>query len=296
MVNIESKFSGINVCIENTKAKIVFPAKIKNGSILLNKITSEQLHIHYDIELHFILSGSYLLATETENTVIQSGSVCIIPKGIEHRISENEPESNIFNMLVSVKTLKNSSRNRNFASVWNSLKEIQLFENADKECGYIRDFFVACNNTDILSEKIRENLISLAFLNITDRLENKFSYTSQVAKVCKLSCDGMYFDAELENFLMHSYKQKLSRKEVAKHLGVSEAQLGRIIKRNYGTNYAQLITSLRMAEAKKLILQGKTGTDIAKSLGYTTYNGYVAAFKRQYGDCPENMRKRWQKK
>ena len=102
--------------------------------------------------------------------------------------------------------------------------------------------------------------------------------------------DGAFFDADLENFLMCNYKSKLSREAVAKHLGISSAQLSRIIQRNYGTNYIQLMTRLRMADAKKLLQTDRTITDIGKSLGYSTYNGFAAAFKKHFGITPEEMR------
>ena len=81
-----------------------------------------------------------------------------------------------------------------------------------------------------------------------------------------------------------------TREDVAKHLGISVAQLSRIIQRNYGTNYSQLMTRLRMTDAEKLLKTDISITDIGKSLGYTTYNGFAAAFKKHFGVCPEEMR------
>jgi two-component system response regulator YesN len=89
---------------------------------------------------------------------------------------------------------------------------------------------------------------------------------------------------------MCNYKRKLSREDVAGFLGISAAQLSRIILRNYGTNYSQLITRLRMADAEKMLKTDVPITEIAKSLGYTTYNGFAAAFKKYFGVCPEEMR------
>ena len=112
-----------------------------------------------------------------------------------------------------------------------------------------------------------------------------------MANVFQLPYDGAWFDADLENFIMCNYKHKLSREDVAKYLNISVAQLSRIIQRNYGTNYSQLMTRLRMADAQKLLKTDVLITDIAKSLGYTTYNGFAIAFKKHFGTTPEQMRK-----
>ena len=52
----------------------------------------------------------------------------------------------------------------------------------------------------------------------------------------------------------------------------------------------ELITRLRMVDAEKLLKTHIPIAEIAKSLGYTTYNGFAAAFKKYYGVCPEEMR------
>ena len=130
---------------------------------------------------------------------------------------------------------------------------------------------------------------------MTEELAERFPNRSKVAEACKLPYDGGYFHEELENYLMLHYKGKLSREKLAKHLGISSAQLGRIIHRNYGMNFTQLITRLRMVDAKKLLQTEKTITEIGRALGYTTYNGFATAFKNYYKITPEAMRKELRK-
>ncbi|MBO5868190.1 MAG: helix-turn-helix transcriptional regulator [Oscillospiraceae bacterium] len=142
-----------------------------------------------------------------------------------------------------------------------------------------------------MSRHIRDSLMTLVVCLVTEQLSQRFPNRSKMAQVCSLPETGEWFDADLENFLMRNYRSKLSREAVAKHIGISAAQLSRIIRKNYGTNYANLMTSLRMRDAKKLLSTGKTITEIGKLLGYTTYNGFAAAFKKYYKTTPENMRK-----
>ena len=288
---MESKFSGMTVLLDTTKVKLVFAAKPDNGAAYFHKQTAPSQHIHYDIEVHFILAGRYRLITQQQEFVLEPNSVLVIPKGYSHQILSEDENGDIFNMLASLHPRGTGGKAKAVTQLWNSLKDVQIFPGNHRICGHIRDFCAACQKNGDINEHIKQSLITLAFCLVTEQLSQRFPNRSKVAEACKLPYDGGYFDAELENFLMRNYKGKLSREAVAKHLGISAAQLSRIIKRNYGTNYSQLMTRLRMVDAKKLLQSDQTITEIAKSLGYTTYNGFAAAFKKYYGCAPETMRR-----
>lgn len=287
---METKFSGMTVLLSNTRAKLVFPAKLEMGEMKFHKETSPNQHIHYDIEVHFILAGRYRLISQQQDILLEADSVCLIPKGFSHQILPEVAKSDIFNVLVSLHPRGNGAKFKAVTQLWNGVREVQVFGDGHRICQHVRDFCAACQNSGEVNEHIKQSLMTLVFCLVTEQLSQRFPNRSRVAKVCNIPYDGAYFDADLENFLMRNYKNKMSREEVAKHIGISAAQLSRIIKRNYGTNYSQLMTSLRMADAKKLLQTDRSITDIAKSLGYTTYNGFAAAFKKYYGVCPEEMR------
>lgn len=287
---MKTKFSGMTVLLENTRAKLVFPAKMEGGSVQFHKDTHVSQHIHYDIETHFILAGGYRLITPQQEYTLEKDSVCMIPKGLSHQIIRAEEDSDIFNMLVSLHPRGSGVRSKAVTQLWNGVSQVQIFPDSHRICQHIRDFCGACQNTGDINEHIKQSLMTLVFCLVTEKLSQRFPNRSRMAKVCDLPYDGAWFDADLENFIMCNYKQKLSREAVAKHLGISAAQLSRIIQRNYGTNYSQLMTRLRMADAEKMLKTNVPIAEIAKSLGYTTYNGFAAAFKKHFGTSPEQMR------
>lgn len=287
---MESKFSGMTVELENTRVKLVFPSKQADGTIRITQNNSDRQHIHYDIEVHFILEDTYQLVTAQTEYSLEPNSVCIIPKGCSHQMHPGLQGSS-FNMLVTLHPRGKGARAKTVTQLWNGVREIQILRSQERICDYIRDFQNAGKKTGEVSRHIRDSLMTLAFCLVTEQLAQRFPNRSRMAQVCSLPDTGEWFDADLENYLMRNYRRKLSRETVARQIGISAAQLSRIIRRNYGTNYSQLMTSLRMADAKKLLKTEKTITEIAKTLGYTTYNGFAAAFKKHYGRTPEEMRK-----
>lgn len=288
---MQTKFRGITVQLANTQAKLVFPAKLDQGHAEFHKGMSSNQHIHYDIEVHFVLNGRYQLNTTQQIIILKENTVCVIPKGCSHQLSPETDDSNIFNMLVTLSSKGKGGRSKTVSQLWNSLKDVQLFPESRRICDHIRDFCSDNRGNDDISIHIKESLMTLVFCLVTEKLSDRFPNRSQMAEVFQLPYDGAWFDADLENFIMCNYKHKLSREDVAEHLSISVAQLSRIIQRNYGANYTQLITALRMVDAKKLLKTDISITDISKILGYTTYNGFATAFKKYFGITPNQMRK-----
>ena len=279
-----SKFRGIGAEISGYVAKFVFPSKTKTEYTGMER----PFHIHFDSEVHFILGGSYLLVTEKGKFELEKNSICIIPKGISHDMRLQKGCGKTFNMLISVKRNKNSAAGQKTnLQVWQQPCDIEIFQGCEKICGYIKDFMESGDHNEYVSKSI----MVLVLFGLTDLLIKRYPCTSEVAKVCDVAYDGSFFDAELESYFMTHYKQKLTRDKVARELGISSSQLGRIIKKNYSVSYNELITALRMVEAKKLIKQNLSLAEIAKTIGYTTYNGFAAAFRRYYGMAPEKMKK-----
>ena len=287
-------FSGMTVQLENTRAKLVFPAKQQGGQLRLSRNNSDRQHIHYDIEVHFILQGSYRLLTPQSEYTLEENSLCIIPKGCSHQVLPGLENSQSFNMLVTLHSKGKGVRAKTVTQLWNGVRELQVFPEQNRICEYVRQFHLASQKADDINRHIRDSLMTLIFCLVTEQLSQRFPNRSKMAGVCSLPNTGEWFDADLENFLMHNYRSKLSRETVARHIGISAAQLSRVIRKNYGTNYAGLMTSLRMADARKLLRTEKSIAEIAKLLGYTTYNGFAAAFKKYYKKTPEAMQKELQ--
>lgn len=278
---------GITVNLGGFEAKFIFPSNKKT----FKKTTHGPLHFHFDSEVHFVLSGNFTLITDGKEYTLDKDSICVIPKGISHDAIYTQGDGSNFNMLVSLRPLPSKTKQDNMlrgkAQVWQSATDIQVFENSTKICDYIRDFVSVQGK----NEYINQSIMVLVLFALTEQLEKIYPCRSEVAKACEITYDGSFFDAQLENYFMTHYRDRLSREEVASKIGISPAQLSRIIKKNYGMSYIDLITALRMNEAKKLIKQKISLAEIAKSLGYTTYNGFVAAFRRYYGMAPEKMKK-----
>ena len=292
MVIIDSKFIGLNADLGDFEIKFVMPSKFRAK----NKASTANTHIHFETEIHFILNGKYTLITDDNSYTLKKHTVCIIPKGISHEMKPESSDSRVFNALLSINPLRMKTKRKSIClekvQLWKDLESVQTFDGCEKLCRYVEDLLECKQENEYLSKSI----ITIIFFGLTEIIRERFPCRSRLADACQIHYDGSYFDAELENYIMLRYKTKMTLTDVAEHIGISAVQLSRIIKKNYGMNYSELITTLRMNEVKRLFQSGMSMTAIAKELGYTSYNGFSAAFRRHFNQSPNNFNDKGEQK
>lgn len=95
--------------------------------------------------------------------------------------------------------------------------------------------------------------------------------------------------SRLERFFSVSFRDpKCSKLTLADELGVSERHLSRILHDIYGKNFHALLLESRMSLAKAMIETGKSISDAASSVGYTSLRTFKRAYNAYFGHNSEN--------
>ena len=79
--------------------------------------------------------------------------------------------------------------------------------------------------------------------------------------------------------------------ELVQITGLSRAQFFRAFHRSTGNTPARHMQQLRMRYAGTLLLQGRTVSDVARTVGYGGANHFAAAFRRVNGASPTDWRR-----
>jgi AraC-like DNA-binding protein len=83
----------------------------------------------------------------------------------------------------------------------------------------------------------------------------------------------------------------ISLEQVAETLGYSSSYLSRFIKQEFGIGFGELLNKIRLDHAKKLLTSGiRPIGEISETVGYTSINSFVRAFKREEGITPSQYR------
>ncbi len=97
----------------------------------------------------------------------------------------------------------------------------------------------------------------------------------------------------LDTYLYQDYAKTTALDTIAKNIGVSPRQLQRIIKEYYKMSFKQKVTSIRLENAKNLLLYTDLSTEeIAERVGFSSASHLSFVFKRQEALTPYQFKKR----
>lgn len=90
-----------------------------------------------------------------------------------------------------------------------------------------------------------------------------------------------------KNYINRSFMKAISLEDAADHLQVSPFYLSRIFSRESDFSFVEYLTEVRIAEAKKLLLDGGyIVAEVARMVGYEDPNYFSRVFKRRVGCSP----------
>ena len=96
---------------------------------------------------------------------------------------------------------------------------------------------------------------------------------------------------EIIHILENNYSDAPGASKMAKTLGLSYSHMCRLISNNLGTNYNSLLYSIRMENAKKMLLAtDKNITEIALECGFCDSSYFIKKFKKSIGLTPKKYR------
>lgn len=240
-------------------------------------------HLHSTFELHFIISGTCRLRTDDREWLLSADTAVIIPPKKPHLFADYSQDCNKVDVRVSVV----SEESTGGEPLPFSASEVTVSGGMHKTVAYAAEFFDAMQYSGRDGEVVTKSALTLAYFSLLRELG-----LAKDDGTVKRESPGLTYDyVIIEDCLMQNYMSSITLREVAEKTGFTPTHIGRVIKKNYGMSYSELILTMRMQHARKLIESGEGVADIAKMVGFSSYNGFALAFKRYYKMSPEKMRK-----
>jgi len=270
------KYEILRIEVENTVLEFAFSATTTDFTYRL----TDSPHMHMIYEFHYVFEGSCPITVNDVKTRIPENALCIVPSNTIHYFPPTDENCKGFGFVLSVKHEKSTPNPFLFPD------EFKIIEGNERICRYMEDFLAAYKNKGFGSDFIKKSALTLLVFAVLEELGQNDA-GGQTGSESDALDDGM----EIDSFIMRNYTRNIKLADVAAAVGFSTTHTGRIIKKNHGISYSELILQLRMAHAKKLILTTDMPfCDIGVRVGYNSYNGFGAAFKKYFGESPEQMR------
>ncbi|MCL2833425.1 MAG: AraC family transcriptional regulator [Treponema sp.] len=123
--------------------------------------------------------------------------------------------------------------------------------------------------------------------NILPLLEQICCIVNEKINAKKSGRAGEIIEYINQNFKDHNF----SLKALSEKFNLSINHISRMIKENSGQSFHEYFSGLRIEEAKKLLIEGRTNVkDICRSTGYTNVSNFIKVFKTYTGMTPEKFR------
>lgn len=118
---------------------------------------------------------------------------------------------------------------------------------------------------------------------------------------CKTETGLDKIDTEASNFIVnnaikyieHNYPHKITLSEVAEKTYVSQWHLSKLLNRNLGLNFSEILNNVRIKEAQKLLCDPSLRIgDIAERVGFVDMAHFSRVFKKNIGISANEYRNR----
>lgn len=248
-----------------------FPFDILTSGITTsdhNHIVERENSAYYILE--YICDGSGIIICNNHKYTVSTGDVLIMPKGSNHKYYSEQNWTKIwFNVDGALVTNLLHSYNLQKTVVFRGIYNQKLFD----------DFY----NLTTSSQPIEDIIFSsaLMFHKIIQQLflSQTAAHSNTAYAIKKL------IDKDI-------YQGKISIKEIANQLYISQTKLIEVFKESYHTTPYQYFTNKRIGIAASLLLSSDYSmNEIAEMLNYSDTASFSNAFKKNMGISPKAYKK-----
>lgn len=248
-------------------------------------------HNHAFWEIHFILNGSATMRVQKNTYEVQENNIFIIPKNHAHFCEKHSPDFQFcafcFQLSYGLNSPEKKVGEYGYFTELFHLKEACVLPMHEEERRLIENILSLRNDFSVYAvNKINIQTTNL-FLEIAKKIdEHKNLLLSSV--YTSLREENSLRKYKAENFILSHYEQPFTIEDLANFLALSVRQTSRFIKEAFGLTFKEFVCKQRMQHAQTLIERGEMPLcKIANAVGYTSYNGFVSAYKKQFGNLPK---------
>ncbi len=261
------------------------------------------LHSHQFIEINYVLksAGSFMI-TRSEKLKLNDGDIILCPPKFEHCFQANNDNSIILDFFIRVTTFdsvffqllnKNSYLSVTFLNaIYNTEGSYILWhcENDNELCAIILESYKEWLERPKYNEQMIEANVLRFFILLMREHENEAVFSVPQVN----STDSMF--NTFYNY-MHLHCQTVTLSTLAGQFGYSERQVIRILKKQSGKGFSELLQDIRMNRAIQLLKNPAVSvSQVAHNLGYTNLAYFHKIFLKTFTFTPEAFRERMLKK
>ncbi len=254
----------------------------EQNSLAQQQNAGTTMHSHKFYELFHVLCGKINIHTDTGKIELREGDTVIISPNFMHT-TKFTPGSLRICMTFSMKKNKKHTRSNYYEAFEKIFSKKYIHTNSVSKYPFKRiEYYFQCNHNEkeeLIISCLHEIMVLIKMAQGTENpMKAMYSDTNSLRTYI---IDDYFF----ENF------QNGSLMKLAELLHLSSQQTQRIIKKMYNQSFSERITLMKMNCAKSMLMSSNLSiAQIASHCGYNSTNGFFVAFKKFYGQTPNEFR------
>ncbi len=254
-------------------------------------------HFHADNEIHIILNGNATVEIDGEDVFLAKGEICVLAPNYSHYPKESSAD--LTKTVFSFRLNKNYNHFRQDKSFSEHAFYDGILKSINKYI-IVKEPSLIPIMEEILSiepTEQNEHVIEIEFATFFIALCKKIK---EINRLSSLQINNVSFEREnafkqrkiVEEFFQNRYNEQIGIEDLAKELCLSIPQAHRIVKKIFSVGFKKTLMKQRIEHALMLIKQNDLNlTEIAFLCGYTSYNGFLSAFKCYTRKTPKEYEK-----
>lgn len=278
----QTPFDSVNVSIDNIEMNVLLDYVVSRGIYDATYIA----HKHPVHELYYIAEGWMLFECDGKAFNLSKGDIFIIKAYSPHRVVECDKDTARFHLRFQLTSNSESALN-----IFDSKYIVPSAEHRSE----IAELIERIRKSDV------ENISKYELFRLRTYLGVLFSYILEYMDETEAAGSCFHGNMEqynriitfalIDNFFSDHYNTCRSIDELSQLLKYSKIQTQRIILEYYGITFSQKLRDIRIQYAKKFLTETDLTIDeIAEKCGYSTRQGFDAAFVKSTSMTPNKYR------
>lgn len=237
------------------------------------------MHLHYNIEIAFILEGkTEVLVDNAPPTIAEGGDVILVFPNQIHRFSTIEQEKHIL-FIADPQTLTE------FTTLFN---EYLPCENVIRGAAKDSDLILLANK---ISEFYSGPKTQYRDIILRGYLVSFLGRLFDITEFKKINTEDIHAIGSVMNYCMAHYAEPLSLDILEEKLHISKYYISHIIHRKLKIGFNDYVNSIRISKAcRKLSETDIPISVISDSVGFNTVRTFNRAFVKRMGISPREYR------
>ena len=254
---------------------------------IYNEIKRASEHFHQDIELLYVMEGTLDIKIEDQTIHMQAEDILVVNANKKHFVKGSD---NILfaQFMIEYHIVSDVIQNMNVIFWCDSTKdESERYEELRKVLKRLLKHHLSTGgNTANFGH------ISLCY-QVLDLLSSYFLVQTADKEIGNANDRFDERIQQINNYIRAKYNHQISLKELSEKLFLSNGYLSRFFKNNYGMNFAEYLTNIRLSHAvDQLLYTNNPITMITYDNGFASVAVFNKAFKKMYGETPSAFRKK----